>query len=163
MDSDPAGSSVHGILQARILEWVAMPSSRGSSWLKDQTHVSYISCIGRWVFLPLAREPQSHLNQICKGGWETDFSFPKTEKLYSEKTCQNNDFETSLTSVHTGNTCFFATTHTHGLPQWLSGKETTCNAGDPGLIPGWVRSPGEGNGNPLQYSCLQNPVDGEVW
>ena len=42
------GSSFHGILQARILEWVAMPSSRGSSWLRDWTHVSYVSCIGRF-------------------------------------------------------------------------------------------------------------------
>ena len=41
--------SVHGILQARILEWVAMPSSRGSSWPRDWTHVSYISCTGRCV------------------------------------------------------------------------------------------------------------------
>ena len=46
---DPMDSSAHGILQARILEWVAMPYSRGSSWPRDQTHVSYISCIGRWV------------------------------------------------------------------------------------------------------------------
>ena len=45
----PPGSSVHGILQARILEWVAMPSSRGSSWPRDQTSASYISCIGRRV------------------------------------------------------------------------------------------------------------------
>ena len=45
MDCSPPGSSVHGILQARILEWVAMPSSRGSSQPRDQTHVSYISCI----------------------------------------------------------------------------------------------------------------------
>ena len=43
------GFSVHGILQARILEWVAMPSSRGSSQPRDQTHISYVSCIGRWV------------------------------------------------------------------------------------------------------------------
>ena len=42
-------SSVHGILQARILEWVAMPSSRGSSRPRDQTRVSYVSCTGRWV------------------------------------------------------------------------------------------------------------------
>ena len=48
------GSSVCGILQARILEWVAISSSRGSSQLGDQTHVSYVSCIGRWVLLPLA-------------------------------------------------------------------------------------------------------------
>ena len=40
MDSSPPGSSVHRILQARILEWVAMPSSRGSSQLRDQTHIS---------------------------------------------------------------------------------------------------------------------------
>ena len=37
------------------------------------------------------------------------------------------------------------------------GEESVCNAGDPGLIPGSGRSPGEGNGNPLQYSCLENP------
>ena len=49
IDCSPAGSFVHGILQARILEWVAMPSSRGSSWPRDRTWVSYISCIGRWV------------------------------------------------------------------------------------------------------------------
>ena len=42
MDCSPPGSSVHGILQARILEWVAMPSSRGSSWLRNQTHIPWI-------------------------------------------------------------------------------------------------------------------------
>ena len=42
------GSSIHEISQARILEWVAMPSSRGSSQPKDRTCVSYVSCIGRW-------------------------------------------------------------------------------------------------------------------
>ena len=49
MDCSPPGSSVHGFLQARILEWVAMPSCRGSSQPRDWTHVSYISCTGRWV------------------------------------------------------------------------------------------------------------------
>ena len=43
------GSSAHGILQARILEWVTMPSSKGSSRPGDLTHVSYISCIDMWV------------------------------------------------------------------------------------------------------------------
>ena len=43
------GSSVHGILQARILAWVAMPSSRGSFQPRDQTHISYVSCTGRRV------------------------------------------------------------------------------------------------------------------
>ena len=49
------------------------------------------------------------------------------------------------------------------LPWWLSGKESACNAGDPGSIPGWGRSPGEGNGYPLQYSGLENPTDREAW
>ena len=49
MDCSPPGSSVHGILQARILEWVAMPSSRGSSQPRDQIYASYISCIARWI------------------------------------------------------------------------------------------------------------------
>ena len=51
---------------------------------------------------------------------------------------------------------------TLGLPRWLSGKESACSArdtGDSGSIPGSRRSPGGGNGNPLQYSCLDNPMD----
>ena len=50
-----------------------------------------------------------------------------------------------------------------GLPWWLSGKEFTCNAGDVGSIPGSGRSPGEGNGNSLQYSCLENSMDRGAW
>ena len=45
----------------------------------------------------------------------------------------------------------------------LAGKEYACNAGDPGSIPGLGRSPGERHGNPLQYSCLENPVDRGSW
>ena len=41
--------------------------------------------------------------------------------------------------------------------------ESAYNAGDLGLIPGWGRSPGEGNGNPLQYPCLENPMDRAAW
>ena len=42
-------------------------------------------------------------------------------------------------------------------------KASACNAGDPGSIPGPGKFPGEGNGNPLQYSCLENPMDGGAW
>ena len=49
------------------------------------------------------------------------------------------------------------------LPWWLCGKESACNIGDLGLTPGLGRSPGEGNGNPLQYSCLGNPMDRGAW
>ena len=53
-----------------------------------------------------------------------------------------------------------------GLPWWLSGKESACStgsAGDIGLIPGLERFPGGRHGNPLQYSCLENPMDREAW
>jgi len=43
------------------------------------------------------------------------------------------------------------------------GKASAYNVGDLGLIPGSGRSPGEGNGNPLQYSCLENPMDRKAW
>ena len=49
------------------------------------------------------------------------------------------------------------------FPGGSDGKESACDTGDVGLIPGWGRSPGEGNGNPLQYSCLENPVDRGAW
>jgi len=49
------------------------------------------------------------------------------------------------------------------LPRWLSGKEFTSNAGDTASIPGSGRSPGEGNGNPLKYSYLGNPMDRGAW
>ena len=49
MDYSLPVSSIHGILQAAVLEWLALPSSRGSSRPRDQTHVSYVSCISRWV------------------------------------------------------------------------------------------------------------------
>ena len=47
MDLSLPGSSVHGILQARILEWIAIPSSRRSFWHRDRTHVSCVFCVGR--------------------------------------------------------------------------------------------------------------------
>ena len=50
-----------------------------------------------------------------------------------------------------------------GFSDGSDGKEPACNADDLGLIPGSGRSLGEGNGNPLQYSYLENPMDGEAW
>ena len=49
------------------------------------------------------------------------------------------------------------------FPGGSDGKVSAYNAGDLGLIPGLGRSSGEGNGNPLQYSCLENPMDGGAW
>ena len=53
--------------------------------------------------------------------------------------------------------------NSYDFPGGLDGKASAYNAGDPGSIPGSGRSPVEGNGNPLQYSCLENPMDGGAW
>ena len=50
-----------------------------------------------------------------------------------------------------------------GFPRLLNGKESACQAGDKGLIPGSGRSPGEENSNPSQYSCLEDPMDKAAW
>ena len=50
-----------------------------------------------------------------------------------------------------------------GFPGGSDGIESACNAGDPSSIPGSGRSPEEGNGNPFQYSCLENPMDRGAW
>ena len=57
----------------------------------------------------------------------------------------------------------FDLTVCNGVKRWLSGQESTCQAGDAVLIPGLERSPGGGNDNPLQYSCLGNPMDRGAW
>ena len=68
-----------------------------------------------------------------------------------EKTFVGNDMFITLTVL------------TMGFPGGSEGKASACNGGDLGSIPGSGRSPGEGNGNPLQYSCLENPMDGGAW
>ena len=56
-----------------------------------------------------------------------------------------------------------ATKYIHKIPGGSDGKESACNAGDLGSIPGSGRSPGKGNGNPFQYSCLNNSLDRGAW
>ena len=77
MDCSPPGFSVHGLLQARIVEWIAMPSSRGSSWPRDQAHVSYVSWAGSLLVPPalghLKIPPETcyiSLAHHCPGEWE---------------------------------------------------------------------------------------------
>ena len=59
--------------------------------------------------------------------------------------------------------CVYTYIYICRLPRWLSGKESVCNAGDPSLIPRSGRSPGEWNGNPLQYFCLENSMGRGAW
>ena len=58
---------------------------------------------------------------------------------------------------------FFKVSHVKDFPGGSDGKASAYNVGDLGLIPGSGRSSGEGNGNPVQYSCLGNPMDGGAW
>ena len=58
---------------------------------------------------------------------------------------------------------FFVFLSFQGFPGSSDGKESPCNVGDLSLIPGMGRSPGEGNGNPLQYSCLEKSADRGAW
>ena len=67
----------------------------------------------------------------------------------------------ALLSLHS--ICFGVLYLHFQLPWWLSGKESACHTGDVGSIPGSGRSPGGGHNNPLQYSCLENPMDRGAW
>ena len=113
--------------QARILEWVAYPSSRGSSQSRDQTQVSHIA-----------------------GGFFTTWA---TREAQSQQT-------NSLLNI----VWHLVRAIALGFPGGSVVKNVPANTGDAGLIPGLGRSPGEGNGNPLQQSCLRNPMDrGALW
>ena len=88
------------------------------------------------------------------------------KKPYSYKSVLPNPREIWVT-LKSSSFPSLTTNHLHRLNNFKSlpsggsdGKASVCNAGDPGLIPGSGSSPGEGNGNPLQHSCLENPMDG---
>ena len=62
-----------------------------------------------------------------------------------------------------GDSFYYTVESNTGFPGGSDGKESACSAGDLGSIPGLGRSPGEENGNPFQYSCLENPMDRGAW
>ena len=108
-DCSPLGSSAHGILQAKILEWVAVPSSRGSSWRRDGTHVSYGSCIGRRILYHWAspEKPPSDdgdvqsvfclLQRLCFS--LAPGSLPRVALFFCSLGLRSNSWETSVVSV----------------------------------------------------------------
>ena len=90
VDCSPPGCFVHGILQARILEWVAMPSSRGSSRPRDWTHVSCVACIaGRFITTEPPRKPFSLI---------TDSILPTNESKSQTQFCCILDRQTQISS-----------------------------------------------------------------
>ena len=138
------GSSVHGILQARILEWCAIPLLRAFSQPRDWTPFSCIA--GRFFTHWATREAQystkSHMILFA--------SKPQIRTaIFEWRWREHLGQEVSLFAVLT-------------KPQWdfpggSEGKVSAYNVGNPGSIPESGRSSGEGNVNPLQCSCLENP------
>ena len=143
MDYSLPGSSVHWISQATIPEWVALSSSRGSSQIEDRTHVSWI---GRWILYYWAtREALVHL-------------------LHLKNIYLGTSMVVQWLRLHLPMQGVWVWSLVEGFPDSSVGKESTCNAGDPGSIPGSGRSVGEGLAYPLQYSwaslvaqLLKNP------
>ena len=76
----------------------------------------------------------------------TEWQTAKSQNEYTQYSCARINFTVTILN--------------EGFPGGSDGKASVCNAGDLGSIPGLGRSPGEGNGSPLQYSCLENPMDG---
>ena len=144
MDCSLPGSSVHGIFWARTLKWVAISFSRGSSWPRDRTCVAFID---RRVLYHWA-------------SWEVPLVISGTFSLKSNQKGNKNYFICFL-NIHSNtemNCIYFPWCHLpfteakRNFPDSSVGKESICNAEDPGVIPGLGRSPGEGKGYPLQYS-----------
>ena len=80
----------------------------------------------------------------------TEWQTAKSQNEYTQYSCAGINFTVTILN--------------EGFPGGSDGKASVCNAGDLGSIPGLGRSPGEGNGSPLQYSCLENPMDsGGPW
>ena len=121
MDCSLTGSSVHGILQARILVWVAIPFSRGSSWPRDRTQVSQI--VGSLLSEPLGKPPDhqgSPFNKYFDG------------KVGEGKVVNCHSNLTLLLSKH------YKLEVTGRIPRWHSGKESTCQRRRRRFDP-WVR------------------------
>ena len=99
-----------------------------------------------WKFLLVQLYSASSLNPI------SDHHFPS----FSHTSAKFNSLISYLYGIHTGSGA-------PGFSGGSDGKVSTWRQGDPGSIPWLGRSPGEGNGNPLQYSCLENSMDGGAW
>ena len=146
MDCSLPGSSIHGILQARTLEWGAAAFSEPSR---------YMAVISVFTSLTSSEIPFLSLH-VASCSLGVCVLIPLI--LYRYRIL---DWD-SVIQFNLIITCLYQ----HGLPRWLSGKESACVAGatgDTGSIPGSGRSPGGGRDNPLQYSCLENLMDGGAW
>ena len=98
--------------------------------------------------------------QIGKGVRQGCILSPCLFNLNAGYIMQNARLDEAQAGIKTAGRNINNLRYAEGIPGGSEVKASACNAGDSGLIPGLGRSPGEGNGNPLQYSCLENPMDG---
>ena len=144
MDCSAPGSSVNGISQARILEWVAIPFSWGSN-------VSLLYC----------RQILYHLSQHRSPCEHTLYTLNAVIQMQQESACNAGDPSSilGLGRFSGEEICYPIQYSWASLVCGLAGKESDCNVRDLGSVPGLGRSPGEGYGYPLQYSGLENSMD----
>ena len=127
-DCSPPGSSVHGISQARILEWVAMPSSKGSSWPRDQTRVPCI--VGRFLIVWATREtPQKVWRFLKSSQWRRSFK-GKQKSQNPKELIQRFDYANiKKKKICMANTSMGKVTKTNDRP-----RTNICNTYHKGLI-----------------------------
>ena len=144
MDCSQPGSSVHGVFQARMLEQVTISFSRESSQGLNLCFLCPLHC--RQILYPLNHQGSLY---IC------------TYIYIYTYTCHVYGYLLMYVSFTRSELCLARTLIC--FPDGSDGKESTCNAGVPGLILGLGKPPRGGNDNPLQYSCLETPTDTGAW
>ena len=109
--------------------------------------------VGDWINCAIAR--QWNIIQHKK-----ENELPSHETTWRKQKCIS---PSEISQTEKAKYCVIPIIRYHGLPCGSDGRKSACNASDLGSIPRSGRSPGEGNGNPLQYSCLENPMDRGAW
>ena len=102
-------------------------------------------------------------NSIKSIKWNNDFKRQEPTTAYTFLQTFGWTWQQATSLQNTILFIIYKRYHTKGFPGGSKGKDSACNTGDLGSIPGLGRSPGEGIGNPLQYSCLENSTDREAW
>ena len=134
---------------------MASSASQGNASLPSVSCCALLHCIASQVLtghLPLADHSALVLNPL-PGPLTILYFIPPTNQV--DGTSQTNPFSTNQTIRSLGEVL--------GFPGGSDSKESACSAGDPGSIPRLGRSPGEGIGSPLQFTCLGNPMDSGAW
>ena len=162
MDCSLPGSSIHGIFQARILESVAISSPRWSSWPRDRTRV--FCTAGRFFTVWAPGKPMViQLKRTSRDQIPTaqGLPIPTCTPLGGHTTRGRGHGCVSACQVP--GIFRYYLIYELGLPWWLSDKESISHCRRHRFDLQLGRSSGVGNGNPLQYSCLGNPMDRGAW